>query len=83
MVECYGASRKFVAKPTGNESRFCVDAVLGYLEGNQNDAAEAGLDFEGYDYWFGKLNQFNGNYVKAEMVKAFINSGEYRQRFGP
>jgi len=29
-----------------------------------------------------KLNQFNGNFVAAEMVKAFISSGEYRQRFG-
>jgi len=29
------------------------------------------------------LNQFNGNFVNAEMVKAFITSGEYRQRFGP
>jgi len=28
------------------------------------------------------LNQFNGNFVQAEMVKAFITSTEYRQRFG-
>ena len=39
-------------------------------------------DAEGYAYWLGKLNQFNGNYVEAEMVKAFISSIEYRQRFG-
>ena len=26
--------------------------------------------------------QFNGGYIAAEMVKAFISSGEYRQRFG-
>ena len=25
-----------------------------------------------------KLNQFNGDFVEAEMVKAFITSGEYR-----
>jgi len=30
-----------------------------------------------------KLNQFNGNFVEAEMVKAFIVSGEYKGRFGP
>ena len=30
-----------------------------------------------------KLNQFNGNFVNAQMVKAFITSGEYQQRFGP
>jgi hypothetical protein len=35
-----------------------------------------------YHFWLGKLNQFNGNFVNAEMVKAFIASGEYRQRFG-
>jgi hypothetical protein len=28
------------------------------------------------------LNQFHGNFVEAEMVKAFITSIEYRQRFG-
>jgi hypothetical protein len=27
--------------------------------------------------------QFNGNYINAAMVKAFISSDEYRQRFGP
>lgn len=30
-----------------------------------------------------KLDQFNGNFINAEMVKAFISSHEYRQRFGP
>ena len=35
----------------------------------------------GYDFWLGKLNTF-GNWVNAEMVKAFIKSPEYRSRFG-
>ncbi|MET0625705.1 MAG: DUF4214 domain-containing protein [Pyrinomonadaceae bacterium] len=39
-------------------------------------------DADGYDFWLGKLNEFNGNYIAAEMVKAFISSAEYRQRFG-
>lgn len=39
-------------------------------------------DYTGYDFWLTKLNQFNGNFVNAEMVKAFISSTEYRQRFG-
>jgi choice-of-anchor B domain-containing protein len=39
-------------------------------------------DPEGYEFWLTKLNQFNGNFVAAEMVKAFISSAEYRQRFG-
>jgi hypothetical protein len=28
-------------------------------------------------------SRFNGNYINAEMVKAFLSSIEYRQRFGP
>jgi hypothetical protein len=39
-------------------------------------------DDAGYNFWLGKLNQFGGNYVAAEMVKAFITSDEYQQRFG-
>jgi len=38
-------------------------------------------DQSGYDFWLTKLNQFGGNFERAEMVKAFINSGEYRARF--
>ena len=37
----------------------------------------------GYSFWLNKLNAFNGSFVNAEMVKAFIASSEYRQRFGP
>ncbi len=40
-------------------------------------------DAAGYNFWLAKLNQFNGDYIQAEMVKAFISSPEYRQRFGP
>jgi hypothetical protein len=39
-------------------------------------------DENGYNFWLAKLNEFNGNYIAAEMVKAFISSAEYRQRFG-
>ncbi|HEX8294117.1 MAG TPA: choice-of-anchor B family protein [Pyrinomonadaceae bacterium] len=39
-------------------------------------------DEEGYNFWLTKLNQFNGNFVEAEMVKAYITSNEYRQRYG-
>lgn len=38
-------------------------------------------DSGGYDFWLLKLNQFNGNYINAEMIKAFISSIEYRSRF--
>ena len=62
---------------------FVLMQYFGYLRRNPYDPPEAGLDYGGYNFWLGKLNQFNGNFVNAEMVKAFILSGEYRQRFGP
>jgi uncharacterized protein (TIGR03118 family) len=39
-------------------------------------------DTAGFNFWLNKLNAFNGNFIDAEMVKGFINSAEYRQRFG-
>ncbi len=60
---------------------FVLTQYIGYLRRNPNDAPDS--DYTGYDFWLGKLNQFNGNFVAAEMVKAFISSPEYRQRFGP
>jgi hypothetical protein len=38
-------------------------------------------DAPGFQYWLDKLNQFGGNFEQAEMVKAFIVSGEYKSRF--
>jgi uncharacterized protein (TIGR03118 family) len=40
-------------------------------------------DTSGFNFWLNKLNAFNGNFIDAEMVKAFLLSSEYRQRFGP
>ena len=53
---------------------------FGYLRRNPNDLPDA--DHAGYEFWLNKLNFFNGNFANAEMVKAFVTSGEYRQRFG-
>ena len=52
------------------------------LRRNPNDPPEPTLDFQGYNFWLTKLDSFNGNFIQAEMVKAFLNSTEYRQRFG-
>ena len=60
---------------------FVLSQYFGYLRRNPNDAPDS--DYSGYDFWLGKLLQFNGDYIKAEMVKAFISSDEYRHRFGP
>jgi hypothetical protein len=60
---------------------FVLMQYFGYLRRNPNDAPDA--DFSGYNFWLNKLNSFGGNFVNAEMVKAFILSGEYRHRVGP
>jgi hypothetical protein len=60
---------------------FVLMQFYGYLRRNPNDAPDS--DYSGYDFWLSKMNFFNGNFVDAEMVKAFITSIEYRQRFGP
>ena len=52
---------------------------FGYLRRAPNDPPDT--DFAGFDFWFGKLEQFGGDYRRAEMVKAFITSDEYRARF--
>ncbi|HEV7798761.1 MAG TPA: Calx-beta domain-containing protein, partial [Pyrinomonadaceae bacterium] len=62
---------------------FVLMQYFGYLRRNPFDPPEPTLDFQGYNFWLNKLNQFNGNFVNAEMVKAFLVSGEYRHRFGP
>src|SRR5207248_5238696 len=57
---------------------FVLMQYFGYLRRNPNDAPEPTLDFGGYNFWLNKLDTFNGNFQNAEMVKAFILSGEYR-----
>jgi hypothetical protein len=52
---------------------FVLMEYFGYL---QRDP-----DATGYQHWLDKLN-FYGNYGDAEMVHSFINSPEYRARFG-
>ncbi len=59
---------------------FVLMQYYGYLRRNVDDPPDK--DFGGFDFWLGKLNQFNGDFKAAEMVKAFITSPEYRQRFG-
>lgn len=59
---------------------FVLMEYYGYLRRNPDDPQD--IDFRGWEFWLSKLNEFDGNFVAAEMVKAFITSGEYRQRFG-
>ena len=38
-------------------------------------------DRVGYDFRLTKPNRFNGDFVRAEMVKAFISSDKHPTRF--
>lgn len=54
---------------------FVLMQYFGYLRRDPDEA--------GFTFWLNKLNSFGGDFRKAEMVKAFISSIEYRQRFAP
>jgi hypothetical protein len=59
---------------------FVLMQYFGYLRRAPNDPPDS--NFNGWQFWLNKLNQFNGNFIEAEMVRAFISSIEYRRRFG-
>jgi uncharacterized delta-60 repeat protein len=72
---------------------FVLSQYFGYLR--RDPDAGPDVDFQGYDFWLSKLDGFSlpGEDVRdervalarvrrAEMVKAFVTSLEYRQRFG-
>jgi len=59
---------------------FVLMEYYGYLRRNPDDPQDS--TFSGWKFWLDKLNQFDGNFINAEMVKAFLSSLEYRARFG-
>ncbi|HEX8115692.1 MAG TPA: DUF4214 domain-containing protein, partial [Pyrinomonadaceae bacterium] len=59
---------------------FVLMQYFGYLRRDPDSGDDT--NFDGYNFWLGKLNEFNGNFVAAEMVKAFLQSDEYVKRFG-
>ena len=73
-----GAVRRVAENPEFARREFNAAFVLmqyfGYLRRDP--------DQKGFDFWLGKLEQFGGNYINAEMVKAFLDSTEYKERFG-
>lgn len=71
---------------------FVLMQYFGYLRRNPNDQPDN--NFSGYNFWLAKLNsvslagedmrndaQAQARAQRAEMVRAFIESNEYRQRF--
>jgi hypothetical protein len=63
---------------------FVLMQYFGYLRRNPFDIGFDGQpdpNFVGYNHWLAKLEANNGDFHKAEMVRAFIESIEYRRRF--
>jgi hypothetical protein len=58
---------------------FVLMQYFGYLRRDAN--ATPDTNYAGYKFWLDKLNSFNGDFRRAEMVKSFLVSGEYRGRF--
>jgi hypothetical protein len=56
-------------------SLFVLTEYFGFLRRNP--------DLAGFNFWVSKMNQFKGDFIGAEMVRSFIESSEYRGRFGP
>jgi hypothetical protein len=64
---------------------FVLMQYFGYLRRNPDDIGFNGQPdptFEGFRFWLQKLNENGGDFRRAEMVRAFITSIEYRRRFG-
>jgi hypothetical protein len=70
-----------VFKQAEQNRAFVLMQYFGYLRRDPDSAPDT--DFGGYNFWLSKLDQFGGDFRKAEMVKAFITSTEYRGRFVP
>lgn len=58
---------------------FVLMQYFGYLHRNPDEGADH--DLSGFNFWLRKLDDNGGDFHRAEMVKAFINAGEYRGRF--
>ncbi|HST50767.1 MAG TPA: hypothetical protein VLJ61_02060, partial [Pyrinomonadaceae bacterium] len=61
------------------DKAFVLMQFFGYLRRDPDASPDS--DFSGYDFWLAKLDSFGGDFRAAEMVRAFISSDEYRQRF--
>ncbi len=71
---------------------FVLMQYFGYLRRNPDNAPDN--NYSGYNFWLNKMNQFSqpgedvtnesvalSRVKRAEMVKAFLVSAEYRERF--
>ena len=58
---------------------FVLMQYLGYLRRDPNAGQDT--DYTGYEFWLTKLNDHGGDFHAAQMVRSFLVSGEYLNRF--
>ena len=58
---------------------FVLMQYFGYLHRNPDEGPDH--DLSGFNFWLRKLDDNGGDFHRAEMVKAFLVAGEYRDRF--
>ena len=58
---------------------FVLMQYFGYLHRNPDEGRDT--DLSGFNFWLRKLDDNGGDFHKAEMVRAFIEASEYRDRF--
>jgi len=73
------AARTDTVKNAEFNSAFVLMQYFGYLRRNPTDPPDSGD--AGYQFWLGKMNAFNGDYIRSEIVRSFILSTEYIDRF--
>jgi hypothetical protein len=59
---------------------FVLMQYYGYLQRDPDTGPDT--NFGGWKFWLGKLDEHKGDFRRAEMVRAFIESIEYGKRFG-
>jgi hypothetical protein len=64
---------------TEKNKAFVLMQYLGYLRRDPNAGQDT--DYTGYDFWLQKLNNHGGDFHAAQMVRSFIVSQEYLNRF--
>ncbi len=65
---------------------FVLAQYFGYLRRNPDDVGlpgEPDPNFDGYHFWLGKLNEFNGNFIQAEMVRGVHRVHRVRRPLRP
>ena len=81
------ALRRIAENPSLNSAEknkaFVLMQYFGYLRRDPNvgTGPNPDTDYTGYDFWLQKLNNHGGDFHAAQMVRSFIVSGEYLNRF--